>query len=556
MASEPVALPDDALAEVLRRLPPHILAEARRVCKAWRDAVDNRLRGSMLSRSVHGIFITFTEWHFSFSEFFFRPSRGPAIDGGLYFLPYMGVKVTDHCEGLLLCHESSDDALPRPREYVVNPATRRWARLPKRPLPHMPGLEYTAHLAFEPAVSPHYQVFLISRVPWRLPADGESDDDNPLLELEWPPVSYLIHVFSSVTQRWDETTFLREGEAAGIVADMQSNWWYDQSLYRAVYWQNALHIHCQHGYLTRYRTSSLLAGHSPLTNCIYHHDSLMFILIYFIRFVYVCRMSLSDHTHRVIKLPGTGELIAYSYHHLGRSSRGVYCAILDRSNRLQVWYLSESCSRIKWVLKHDTCLKTFEHDDYAQQLGRQWILQNVNVRKEGPEHKAPVDEKYDYDWNSDEDSVLDTEDIVEEVEDVLEDENNKYYFFLGFHPYKEVVFLNSSTSRGLAYDWVNSKFQDLARSWTWPVYGLSYGKIDASFPYTPCWISKFPGNELESLLEDEKLSRRKLEQESQLKEESNFTYMGEYELRKHSGRAKRVKDSAAKVRNSRHIMAR
>ncbi|KAF7000265.1 hypothetical protein CFC21_016199 [Triticum aestivum] len=286
MASEPVALPDDALAEVLRRLPPHILAEAWRVCKAWRDAVDNRLRGSMLSRSVHGIFITFTEWHFSFSEFFFRPSRGPAIDGGLYFLPYMGVKVTDHCEGLLLCHESSDDALPRPREYVVNPATRRWARLPKRPLPHMPGLEYTAHLAFEPAVSPHYQVFLIPRVPWRLPADGESDDDNPLLELEWPPVSYLIHVFSSVTQRWDETTFLREGEADGIVADMQSNWWYDQSLYRGVYWQNALYIHCQHGYLTR--------------------------------------MSMSDHTYRVIKLPGTGELIAYSYHHLGRSSRGVY----------------------------------------------------------------------------------------------------------------------------------------------------------------------------------------------------------------------------------------
>ena len=83
-----------------------------------------------------------------------------------------------------------------------------------------------------------------------------------------------------------------------------------------------------------------------------------------------------------------------------------------------------------------------------------------------------------------------------------------------------------------------------------------YGKTDTSFPYTPCWISEFPGNELESLLEDEKLSRRKLEQEAQLKEESNFTYMGEYELRKHSGHTKRVKDSAAKLQRRRRIAAR
>ena len=252
MASEPAALPDDALAEVLRRLPPHVLAKARRVCTAWRDAVDGRLRGNLLLRSVRGIFINFTgNW---FSEFFSRPSTGPAICGGLDFLPCMGVQVTDHCNGLLLCGERMNEDRALPREYVVNPATRRWARLPKRPPPLVPGFDHTAHLAFEPAVSPHYQVFLIPRVPWRLPSDRESDDDddNPLLELEWPPASYLVDVFSLVTQRWDTTTFLREGEAAGIVADMQLDWRYDPSLYHAVYWQSALYIHCQHGYLTRY----------------------------------------------------------------------------------------------------------------------------------------------------------------------------------------------------------------------------------------------------------------------------------------------------------------
>ncbi|KAI4963907.1 hypothetical protein ZWY2020_008687 [Hordeum vulgare] len=494
----PAALPEDALAEVLRRLPPHLLPRSRLVCKAWRDAVDDRLRGNLLPRSVRGIFINFEGEYYT--EFFSRPSTGPAVDGELGFLPCTGVKVKDHCDGLLLCRESGYGAPPRPREYVVNPATRRWARLPRRPPPHFPGFDHTAHLAFDPAVSPHYQVFVIPRVPSQLPSNGESDDDddnNPLLELEWPPASYLVDVFSSVTRRWDTTTFIREGEAAGIVADMQFGRWYYRYLYHAVYWQSALYILCQHGYLTR--------------------------------------MSLSHQTYRVIRLPGASKLIACSNHRLGRSSRGVYCAILDGSTRLQVWYLNESCNRIEWVLKHDTRLKNIYHCNYAQQLGRQWILQSVNPGKEDHE------QKYDYDWNSDEDNVLDIDDVVEEAEDVAEeaedehnrsneDEHNRYYFSLDF------ILIKSS--------------------WICQGYGIPYGKTDVSFPYTPCWISEFPGNELETLRLDEKLYRNKLELEAQLKEESNFTYTDEYELRKQSGRAKRVKDSAAKIRRRRHIAAR
>ncbi|KAF7077609.1 hypothetical protein CFC21_082145 [Triticum aestivum] len=394
----------------------------------------------------------------------------------------------------------------------------------------MPGFEQTAYLAFEPTISPHYQVFLIPRVPLRrLPADGESDDDNPLLRSEWPPASYPIHVFSSVTQRWDEMTFLREGEAAGIIASMKWNSWYEHCRFYAVYWQSALYIHCTNDYLTR--------------------------------------MSLLDHTYRVIKLPCVSELRGYPKHHLGILSRGVYCATLDYWNhRLWVWYLSESCGQTDWILKHDTCLKIFEHGDYAQQLGKQWILQDVSYRKstsDDPEyaytrdenHKALVEEKYD--WNSDEDNILDTEDVVEKAEEYDTDIS---YFFLGFDPYKEVVFLISSeiTTIGLAYDWNNSKFQYLGSSCPWleAYTDPPYGRTDASFVYTPCWMGKFSGNELESLFEDEKLYRRELEQESQLKEESNFTYMGEYELSKHRGRAKRVKDSADKVRRRRHIAAR
>ncbi|KAM3410518.1 hypothetical protein ACQJBY_002619 [Aegilops geniculata] len=531
MAPEPAVLPDDALAEVLRRLAPHVLAAARRVCKAWRDAVDARLRGSLLSHSVRGIFINFTQHSYGFSEFFSRPSTGPAICGGLDFLPCMGVQVTDHCNGLLLCGERRNEDRALPREYVVNPATRRWARLPQRPLPHMPGFDQTAYLAFDPAVSTHYEVFLIPR----LTVAGESDDnesddddddgdDNPLVAPEWPPASYVMHVFSSVTQRWDETTFLREGEAAGIVGNMDSDLWYNRHSYHAVYWQSTLYIHCQHGYLAR--------------------------------------MSLSDLTYTVIKLPGACELRGYPNHHLGRSLRGVYCAILDGWNQLRLWYLNESCSRIEWVLKHDTFLeKTFERGDYAQQLAKRWILQDVNYRKwnsKYPEfastranYKAPVEGKYD--WNSDEDNVLD-------IEDDIQGGCCDNYYFLGFHPYKEVVFLISSgrSARGLAYDWNNSKFQELGSSCPAdydPVNGLPCGETDSSFPYTPCWMGEFADNELESLLEDEKLYRKKLEQKSQRKDKANFTCMDEYDLRKHRGHTKRVKDSNAKNRRRRRMAA-
>ncbi|KAM0903858.1 hypothetical protein ACQ4PT_018391 [Festuca glaucescens] len=97
MAPEPAALPDDVLAEVLRRLTPLALAASRRVCRAWRDA---RLRGHLLSRSVRGIFINYTAHRNHFWEFFSRPSMGTAICGGLGFLPCNGVKVADHCNGL------------------------------------------------------------------------------------------------------------------------------------------------------------------------------------------------------------------------------------------------------------------------------------------------------------------------------------------------------------------------------------------------------------------------------------------------------------------------
>ena len=232
--------------------------------------------------------------------------------------------------------------------------------------------------------------------------------------------------------------------------------------------------------------------------------------------------------------------------------RGVYCA-LDY-HELQLWYLDESCSQTEWVLEHVVTPETSREDDHNQQTGKQWIIQDVNYRKfpdlnSGNQPEAPVEEKYD--WNSDEDNILDAEDLEDEDDDYI-----RRYRFLGFHPYKEIVFLCLTVKRGVAYHWNSSKFQDLGSLYPreYHSFAMACVGIDIYFPYTPCWMHDFPGNELESLLKDDQLLGRNLE--SQVEDDPNFTCTNEYELRKLRGRTKRVKDSMAKVRRRRCSAAR
>jgi hypothetical protein len=274
-------------------------------------------------------------------------------------------------------------------------------------------------------------------------------------------------------------------------------------------------------------------------------------------------MSLSDHTYKVIRLPAADELRGYPNYYLGRSLKGVYCTKDNLWNGLQLWHLDESRHQTEWVLKHDIDLTTFARnlyafdyrkrygEDRAQKIGGPWILQDVNYRKgteeyRSPYYRAPLEEKYD--WNSDEDNFLD-------IEDVVQGGYSGDYRFLGFHPYKEIVYLELCMGRGVAYDWNSSKFQDLGCIEPRDHHYVEEG-ITASFPYTPCWMGEFPGNELESLLEDEAIARRKLEREAQLEDHSNFSFVDEYELHKLRGRAKREKDSVSKIRRRRRVTAR
>ncbi|TVU23666.1 hypothetical protein EJB05_26045, partial [Eragrostis curvula] len=253
-------LPDNVLVAILCRLPERGLAASRRVCKAWRAIVDEqqlllRLR-RLLPQSVAGLFVNYIDhWR---PHFFGRPTSaaGPQIDGEFSFVArekrWSWYRILDHSNGLVL--RSSDD-FTGDSMYVCNPATQGWARLPRC---GDDDCSRRAFIVFDPAVSPQYEVLLAPLEPVKKQGS-----------VEWPPSSWTWHSLSSRTKRWEERVFVREGEAAGTVATLKLRHWkydeYDTRWRYGVYWQGSLYVHC--------------------------------------RGEYVSRLSLSNHTYKVIKSP-------------------------------------------------------------------------------------------------------------------------------------------------------------------------------------------------------------------------------------------------------------
>ncbi|CAO2186138.1 unnamed protein product [Urochloa humidicola] len=209
-------LPDDLLADVLARLPPRSLAASRCVCKHWCATIDDRrmLRADLLPLRLDGFFlhaaVPCDPDNEDFTRFFSRPSTAHRISADLDLEDTDCNFIKDHCNGLLLLWG-----------LVVNPATRQRVRLPPFPKITTPGMEnfYSRFvLAYDPMVSPHYEIVLIPMVP------GVESNNNIKLKgsSEWPPSPFTTQVFSSRIWKWEERSFVREGEAVGTVADMRA----------------------------------------------------------------------------------------------------------------------------------------------------------------------------------------------------------------------------------------------------------------------------------------------------------------------------------------------
>jgi hypothetical protein len=126
----------------------------------------------------------------------------------------------------------------------------------------------------------------------------------------------------------------------------------------------------------------------------------------------------------------------------------VYCALLygDAQLALRVWFLDESCAQPKWELKDDINFETVLLANSTSKYGdKHWVLQSSN----------------------DEDDM-----------------NHRYTIsLLGFHPYKEIFFFQTSFGRAVAYHFTSSKIEDIG---CLPTKDNEGQGIITGFPYTPC----------------------------------------------------------------------
>ncbi|CAM0943547.1 unnamed protein product [Alopecurus aequalis] len=418
-------LPEDLLADILGRLAPRWLAVSCCVCKSWKATIDARclLRTyRFLPLRLEGIFMYFTRH--KFPEFFSRPDA--PITGKMDFLPSANnridedrCEVQDHCNGLLLLQDESNSDV----NYVVNPATRRWDPLPDRPPVRVMGVDCGSevYLAFDPMVSPHYEVFMIPYFRW---VRDEKNLDPSFEESEWPPETSILSAFLSRTCCWEPRSFHREGDALGTVADMRArsahtcSWWRHRR--RAIFWRATLYVHCDKNFLMR--------------------------------------ISLSKGTLRAIELPEGAISNKYTVAYLGRSKQGVYFASLY-TGKLRVWILNDPCGKMEWMLKHEHDLVLPRHV-FGRQVGP-WVLQDTNYNFFRHRIRYIKEDEFseeEFEWSSDEDyDVVDAKDMAEESYggDIT---------ILGFHPFKEIIFLllvGLQTPLALAYRYNSLKAEVL-----------------------------------------------------------------------------------------------
>ncbi|XP_044429298.1 F-box protein At5g07610-like [Triticum aestivum] len=205
-------LTDDLLVEILSRVPGRSLCRFKCVSKHWLGLINDRTYRRKFPRTLTGFFFSSTtEEQLVHPVLPFTNLSGSRSSTSLTFLPNgLNAFLLDCCNGLLLYDVSSH--LGKRRYVVCNPATGEWTELPHCDHAGWVGI---VHLGFDPAVSPHFYVFLLT---------------DQLNGFGLPGVDVCSYVYSSETERW---------------VHQEKKWYWDIDLVRvhsAAYLNGCLHF--------------------------------------------------------------------------------------------------------------------------------------------------------------------------------------------------------------------------------------------------------------------------------------------------------------------------
>ncbi|CAN6203238.1 unnamed protein product [Urochloa humidicola] len=158
-------LPDDALVDILSRVPVRSIHRFKRVSKHWRDLIADPFHRKRLPQTLEGFFFSYDDgpgagFH---GRFISLPGRSaPRVDLSFSFLTKQpgieDVKLLGSCNGLLLFEHCSIQATA-PDYAVCNPATEQWVAVPGTGCPLLPDVsDAHTYFIFYPTVSPHFRL--------------------------------------------------------------------------------------------------------------------------------------------------------------------------------------------------------------------------------------------------------------------------------------------------------------------------------------------------------------------------------------------------------------
>jgi hypothetical protein len=242
-----------------------------------------------------------------------------------------------------------------------------WQRL-RVPAALHPALDWPSNLRWQPRRLHRSQRHKQLAIPWSL--------QRPPLVLETggqprhrtrgvlsPPPPFVLRVFSSRTGQWDERLIERETHGLptmGTVAGIREQESGETIVLRAVRLLQrllpgkavrAMPERLCNEVITRsigysYRTTNEYSLCFPFLN----------LFLPLSKLISFSRINTSSGTYHLLKRPMGIDASKNIQFYLGKSKDGVYYAVVDYECQLQVCYLDESHSQLKWVLKCDTCL--------------------------------------------------------------------------------------------------------------------------------------------------------------------------------------------------------